>query len=99
MRRRWPNADFTHDDAATADHAARIFSREAWRPDQPLRVVMIGTDFELRVWETLLRIPFGHAATYSDIARQIGRPQSGAGRRGRRVGPAIRSPSSCLATG
>lgn len=90
MRRRWPNADFIHDDAATAEYAARVFSREAWRPDQPLRVVMIGTDFELRVWETLLRIPFGRAATYSEIARQIGRPKAA-----RAVGAAVgRNPIS-----
>ena len=90
MRRRWPNANFARNDAATADYAARVFSREAWRPDQPLRVVMIGTDFELRVWETLLRIPFGRAATYSDIARQIGRPKAA-----RAVGAAVgRNPIS-----
>ena len=39
-----------------------------WRADRPLRVVMIGTDFEVRVWETLLKIPMGKATTYSDIA-------------------------------
>ncbi|MCC5977133.1 MAG: bifunctional helix-turn-helix domain-containing protein/methylated-DNA--[protein]-cysteine S-methyltransferase [Salinarimonas sp.] len=90
MRRRWPNADFSHDDAATSGYAARVFEREAWQPDQPLRVVMIGTDFELRVWETLLRIPFGRAATYSDIARQIGRPKAA-----RAVGAAVgRNPIS-----
>jgi AraC family transcriptional regulator of adaptative response/methylated-DNA-[protein]-cysteine methyltransferase len=90
MCRRWPNANFARNDAATADYAARVFSREAWRPDQPLRVVMIGTDFELRVWETLLRIPFGRAATYSDIARQIGRPKAA-----RAVGAAVgRNPIS-----
>ncbi|MDB5533822.1 MAG: DNA-O6-methylguanine--protein-cysteine S-methyltransferase, partial [Hyphomicrobiales bacterium] len=42
-----------------------------WRADQPLRVVLIGTDFEVRVWETLLRIPLGKATTYSTIARHI----------------------------
>jgi len=90
MCRRWPNAAFARDDAATGEYAARVFSRDAWRPDQPLRVVMIGTDFELRVWETLLRIPFGRAATYSDIARQIGRPKAA-----RAVGAAVgRNPIS-----
>jgi AraC family transcriptional regulator of adaptative response/methylated-DNA-[protein]-cysteine methyltransferase len=34
-------------------------------------VVLIGTDFEVRVWETLLRIPLGRASTYSDIARNL----------------------------
>jgi AraC family transcriptional regulator of adaptative response/methylated-DNA-[protein]-cysteine methyltransferase len=33
--------------------------------------VLIGTDFEVRVWESLLRIPFGRAVTYSDVARTV----------------------------
>jgi AraC family transcriptional regulator of adaptative response/methylated-DNA-[protein]-cysteine methyltransferase len=37
---------------------------------------MIGTDFEVRVWETLLGIPMGKAATYSAIANNIGRPKA-----------------------
>lgn len=36
----------------------------------------IGTDFEVRVWETLLRIPMGQATTYSDIANHIGNPKA-----------------------
>jgi AraC family transcriptional regulator of adaptative response/methylated-DNA-[protein]-cysteine methyltransferase len=49
----------------TAPLAPRIFDKKLWRADQPLRVVLIGTDFEVRVWETLLRIPMGRATTYS----------------------------------
>jgi AraC family transcriptional regulator of adaptative response/methylated-DNA-[protein]-cysteine methyltransferase len=90
MRRRWPNAAFEPDQEATTGYATRIFDRNQWRPDQPLRIVMIGTDFELRVWETLLRIPFGRAATYSGIAETIGRPKAA-----RAVGAAVgRNPIS-----
>jgi AraC family transcriptional regulator of adaptative response/methylated-DNA-[protein]-cysteine methyltransferase len=38
--------------------------------------VLIGTDFEVRVWETLLKVPLGRAATYSDVARKIGKPNA-----------------------
>ena len=76
MARRWPNAGYVRDDAATAAMAKRIFDRDEWRPDQPLRIVMIGTDFEVRVWETLLRIPLGAATTYSDVADTIGKPKA-----------------------
>ena len=38
-------------------------SRNDGPPDAPLRVVMIGSDFEVRVWETLLRVPFACATT------------------------------------
>src|SRR5690606_10576548 len=71
MAGRWPNAAYIEDMAATAPYAARIFDPARWRADQPLRVVMIGTDFQLRVWEALLRIPLGKARTYSAIAAEI----------------------------
>jgi AraC family transcriptional regulator of adaptative response/methylated-DNA-[protein]-cysteine methyltransferase len=84
MQRRWPNAVFGRDDAATQTCAARIFDRALWRPQTPLRVVLIGTDFEVRVWQALLRIPLGRATTYSDVADHIGKPKAA-----RAVGAAV----------
>jgi AraC family transcriptional regulator of adaptative response/methylated-DNA-[protein]-cysteine methyltransferase len=84
MRRRWPKAKYVEDAARTAPFAQRVFERKLWRPDRPLRVVLIGTDFEVRVWETLLRIPMGRATTYSDIAGALGRPAAA-----RAVGAAV----------
>jgi AraC family transcriptional regulator of adaptative response/methylated-DNA-[protein]-cysteine methyltransferase len=90
MRARWPRANYEEDAAATGPYVRRIFDPATWRPDQPLRVVMIGTDFELRVWDTLLRLPLGRATTYSDIASHIGRPSAA-----RAVGTAVgRNPIS-----
>ena len=60
----------------TAALAQRIFDTRLWRADQPLRVVLIGTDFEVRVWETLLKIPMGRAVCYSDIAARISSPKA-----------------------
>ena len=84
MMGRWPEADYAEDLRATAPVAQRIFETEAWQPDQPLRVVFIGTDFEIRVWETLMRIPLGRATTYSDIAAHLGKPNAA-----RAVGTAV----------
>jgi AraC family transcriptional regulator of adaptative response/methylated-DNA-[protein]-cysteine methyltransferase len=90
MRSRWPQAHYVEDSAATAVYAARIFNPGRWQPEQPLRVVFIGTDFEIRVWETLLRIPLGKATTYSDIATHLGNPKAS-----RAVGTAVgRNPIS-----
>lgn len=90
MQRRWPKAAYAEDAAATAPLAQRIFDPTRWRAEQPLRVVLIGTDFEVRVWETLLKIPFGRATTYSDIADCIDRPKAA-----RAVGAAVgRNPIS-----
>jgi AraC family transcriptional regulator of adaptative response/methylated-DNA-[protein]-cysteine methyltransferase len=84
MRRRWPQARYNENSAATAAYAARIFNPGRWEPDTPLKVVFIGTDFEIRVWETLLRIPLGKATTYSDIASHLGNPKAS-----RAVGTAV----------
>lgn len=51
---------------------------------------MIGTDFEVRVWQTLLKIPMGRAVSYMDIARHLGQPTAS-----RAVGSAVgRNPIS-----
>lgn len=84
MRSRWPQADYAEDWDATALYARRIFDRATWRADQPLKIFMIGSDFEVRVWETLLRLPIGRATTYSDIAAHIGKPTAA-----RAVGAAV----------
>ena len=84
MKRRWPRARFEENAAATAPVARRIFDPSCWQKNEPLRVVMIGTDFEVRVWETLLGIPMGRASTYSDIARKLGKPNAA-----RAVGAAV----------
>src|SRR4051794_18028534 len=72
MRSRWPMANIVEDCAGTAPLAARVFNTSLWRANRPLRIVLIGTDFEVRVWETLLEIPLGRAMTYSAIAAKLG---------------------------
>jgi AraC family transcriptional regulator of adaptative response/methylated-DNA-[protein]-cysteine methyltransferase len=90
MRARWPRAAYVEDSRATAAYARRIFDPSRWRADRPLRVVMIGSDFQLRVWETLLKLPLGSATTYSDIAGHLRRPAAA-----RAVGAAVgRNPIS-----
>jgi AraC family transcriptional regulator of adaptative response/methylated-DNA-[protein]-cysteine methyltransferase len=84
MRRRWPKARYVEDFATTAATARRIFDSALWKPEQPLRVVLIGTDFEVRVWEKLLDIPMGRIDTYSGVATRIGAPKAA-----RAVGAAV----------
>ena len=91
MRSRWPKAKYVEDSARTAPLTARIFDKKLWQPERPLRVVLIGTDFEVRVWETLLRIPMGRATTYSDIAGHVGRPAAA-----RAVGAAVGKNPVCF---
>jgi AraC family transcriptional regulator of adaptative response/methylated-DNA-[protein]-cysteine methyltransferase len=91
MRARWPKARYIEDTAATAPTARRIFDTAQWRRDQPLRVVLIGTDFEVRVWEKLLTIPMGRLTTYSDLAAQAGAPKAA-----RAVGAAVGKNPICF---
>jgi AraC family transcriptional regulator of adaptative response/methylated-DNA-[protein]-cysteine methyltransferase len=91
MRSRWKNARYIEDAAATAPVAARIFDPKLWRKDRPLRVIMIGTDFEVRVWEKLLHIPMGVATTYSDLAAEVGSPKAA-----RAVGGAVGKNPICF---
>ena len=84
MKSRWPRAIYVADQARTAPIARRIFDSSQWRPEQPLRVVLIGTDWEVRVWEALLQIPMGRLATYSGIAGRVCTPAAA-----RAVGAAV----------
>ena len=91
MRGRWPRARYVEDFAATAATARRIFDPALWRKNQPLRVVLIGTDFEVRVWEKLLDIPMGAVTTYSDLAASAGSPKAA-----RAVGAAVGKNPICF---
>lgn len=90
MRNRWPEAAYVEDPEATASQVARIFNPAEWKAEQPLRIVFIGSEFETRVWQTLLKVPLGQATTYSDIAGHIGNAKAS-----RAVGTAVgRNPIS-----
>mgnify|MGYP000002862703 FL=1 len=91
MTRRWPKATYIQAEPdETRGWAEKIFDPTKWNEDQPIKIVMIGTDFEVRVWQTLLRIKPGQATSYGEIAAHIGKPKAA-----RAVGAAVgRNPIS-----
>ena len=90
MQKRWPKALYVHDENVTQIWAQYIFNPKQWKDGNPLRLILIGSDFEIRIWETLLKIPAKKTVTYSDIARHIGQPKAA-----RAVGSAVgRNPIS-----
>ena len=91
MSGRWPKANYVEDRERTAPLAQRIFDPQLWRHDRPLRVVLIGTDFEVRVWEALLRVPFGRVTSYSDLAAKVCSPKAA-----RAVGAAVGKNPVCF---
>ncbi len=74
LRSRWRGSELREDPAATLSLVRRIFSPapESARPVVSLHLQ--GTNFQIRVWEALLRIPSGSAATYEDIAASLEMP-------------------------
>ncbi|MCA0235179.1 MAG: methylated-DNA--[protein]-cysteine S-methyltransferase [Bacteroidetes bacterium] len=83
LKRHFPNAHYQQMLDRMQQNALYIFSHD-WSKLHEIKLHLKGTDFQLKVWETLLKIPKGKLATYGDIARQIARPGAS-----RAVGTAI----------
>lgn len=71
----WSQARLVEDHAATAPLIDAIY-RLGQEPHIPIRVLLRGTNFQLKVWEALLRIPAGSVSTYGVIAANIGSPRA-----------------------
>lgn len=71
----WREAEIVEDHAATAPLVESIF-RLGQAPHVPIHVLLRGTNFQIKVWEALLRIPPGSALTYEDVAAGIGNPRA-----------------------
>ncbi len=75
LKRQWPRAVVRHRPHTTAPLVAKVFPFTSAPQSAPLYLYVKGTNFQIKVWEALLRIPLGEAVTYEDIARHIGIPQ------------------------
>ena len=75
FERRWPAARFHEDRNATAAVVARMFDGQRAAGDAPLRLAVWGTNFQLKVWEALLRIPPGRVTSYHALAQALGLPR------------------------
>ena len=72
----WRNARVVEDGDRTRPLIARIYDPAMWNRSSPLPVLVKGTNFQIKVWEALLRIPVGTVVTYEDIALYIGFPKA-----------------------
>ncbi len=90
MRARWPKARFVAAPERTAKLAAAIFTPR--KPDTDLRLHLLGTPFQVKVWQALLAIPEGKLSTYGALAAHLGREGAS-----RAVGAAVgRNPISWI---
>jgi AraC family transcriptional regulator of adaptative response/methylated-DNA-[protein]-cysteine methyltransferase len=84
---RWGGAELVADEPATRSAARQALGFAGGLSAgerQPLYLHLRGTNFQLKVWEALLRIPPGQALTYAQVAQAIGRPSAA-----RAVGAAV----------
>jgi AraC family transcriptional regulator of adaptative response/methylated-DNA-[protein]-cysteine methyltransferase len=78
MKKHWHNSVFQQNDELAASFADRIFSKSFKKNDRGdgLCVFVKGTNFQIKVWEALLKIPAGNVITYQSIAESIQRPKA-----------------------
>lgn len=85
LKKRFPNAEYHQITDKFQQDALLIFQKD-WSNLNKIKLHLAGTPFQLKVWESLLKIPLGSLVTYGDIAQDIGNPKSS-----RAVGSAIGS--------
>lgn len=72
LRQSWPKARLVEDRASTQPLVAEVFHSAGQRRREPLQIYMTGSQYQLKVWEALLRIPPGNVVSYRDIASYLG---------------------------
>jgi AraC family transcriptional regulator of adaptative response/methylated-DNA-[protein]-cysteine methyltransferase len=74
LRTAWPNAIIRCNSRLTAEVVCSVFRNKKENPDHSTSVFLVGTPFQLKVWEAVLRVPPGFVLTYRDIGKAIGSP-------------------------
>jgi AraC family transcriptional regulator of adaptative response/methylated-DNA-[protein]-cysteine methyltransferase len=70
----WPFARLVHKPSLTQPVVKAIFHKYTQPGD--LKLLVRGTEFQIKVWQALLHIPYGSVASFQDIARVIGQPNA-----------------------
>lgn len=83
LKIRFPKANFTAKTDIHQQNVVQIYQQD-WSHLKQVKLHLKGTDFQLKVWETLLQIPMGKLSTYGSIAKKIQKPKAA-----RAVGTAI----------
>jgi len=86
LKHRWQNARLIEDPDVTRPFVTEIFNPSEAQKSTPLQLVLSGTNFQIKVWEALIKIPMGAVVAYEDVAAHIGMPKAS-----RAVGNAVGS--------
>lgn len=74
LQTEWKNAIIRQNQTATAAVASQVFQKNG--SPTSLKLLVRGTNFQVKVWEALLRIPEGYVASYQTVAQMIGQPKA-----------------------
>lgn len=74
LKENWTKAEFQENHDVTRPFVERIFSPKKKNGAPPVSLLLQGTNFQIKVWEALLKIPPGHVLAYEDVAALIGKP-------------------------
>jgi len=76
LRSDWQEARRIEDAKATGDMTKRVFDSSPKGTATPLHAYVKGTNFQVKVWEALVRIPPGFVVSYEEVAARIGDPKA-----------------------
>lgn len=71
FRSRWPQAHWQENSRLTQPYINRIFGDEKQNGQRPITLLLQGTNFQIKVWEALLKIPMGSVVPYQDLAIKV----------------------------
>lgn len=76
MKEHWNNSVFHQDQVLTEAFVKDIFARKDAKTQKKIHLLVKGTNFQIKVWEALLKLPLGNVTTYQDIATRIQNPKA-----------------------
>ncbi len=71
LQNKFPKAEYIQKSDAAQQKVISIFTEDDWNNLAEIKLHLKGTDFQLKVWETLLKIPPGQLVTYGDVAAKM----------------------------
>jgi AraC family transcriptional regulator of adaptative response/methylated-DNA-[protein]-cysteine methyltransferase len=75
LKDEFPNADLVQAGDVLQEQALTIFSQD-WSQPRDIKLHLKGTPFQIKVWETLLKVPMGDLTTYSELAQAMRHPRA-----------------------
>ena len=76
LKKRFAGAEFVEDSQATKKLINTIFDEKNFDNSLKIKILLKGTDFQIKVWESLIKIPMGTLSTYGEVAKSINNPKA-----------------------